>query len=289
MLQESAQATRTGLLLHIRAVLPTLNEQEQKVGQYVLAHPEEVVHLSVSEMADRCGASDATVFRFSKRVGAGGYQDFKIRLAQELHLALSTPYPELVPDDTVASTVKKVFVADTKALDDTLSVLDVSTLERAADILLAARRVDIYGSGGGAIVALELQYKLTRLGVPAVSHTDSEMQTISATLLSSADAAVGISHSGEAPDVYHALEVAGEAGATTIGIVNHTASPVAKLVKVCLATSAQEMHAQGYPLGARVAQLGLIDALYAVMVLKRPADAERSLQRISDALNQRRH
>jgi RpiR family transcriptional regulator, carbohydrate utilization regulator len=289
MLQVSPQTTRTALLLHIRAVLPTLNEQEQKVGQYVLAHPEEVVHLSVSDMADRCGASDATVFRFSKRVGAEGYQDFKIRLAQELHLALSAPYPELGPDDTVASTVTKVFAADAKALDDTLSVLDVRALERAADAILAARRVDIYGSGGGAIAALELQYKLIRLGVRAVASTDSEMQTISATLLTSADVAIGISHSGEAPDISHALAVAGASGATTVGIVNHTASPIAKAVKICLATSAQEMQAHGYPLGARVAQVGLIDALYAVMILKQPEASDQSLKRVTEALHERRH
>jgi RpiR family carbohydrate utilization transcriptional regulator len=281
--------TKAGLLLHIRAVLPTLNEQEQKVGQYVLGHPEEVVHLSVSEMADRSGVSDATVFRFSKRVGAEGYQNFKIRLAQELHLALSTPYPELEPDDTVASAVRKVFAADAKALDDTLSVLDMGALDRAADALLAARRVDIYSAGGGAVAGLELQYKLIRAGVRAVSQTDTEMQIISATLLTPADVAVGISHSGEASDIHRALELAGRAGATTIAIVNHPASPIAKQVQICLATSAQEMQAHGLPLGARIAQVGLIDALYAVMTLKRPEGSEQNLQHISEALHQRKH
>jgi RpiR family transcriptional regulator, carbohydrate utilization regulator len=285
---EPAPTTKTPLLLHIRAVLPTLNEQEQKVGQYVLGHPEEVVNLSVSDMADRCGASDATVFRFSKRVGAEGYQNFKIRLAQELHLTLSTPYPELGAEDTVEAIARKVFAGDAKALDDTLQVLDAGALERAADALLAARRVDIYGSGGGAIAALELQYKLIRLGVRAVAHTDSEMQAISATLLSPADVAVGFSHSGEAPDIFRALEVADRSGATTIAIVNHTASPIAKLVKICLATSAQEMQAHGYPLGARVAQVALLDALYSVMVMKQPQASANALERITDTLNRRK-
>ena len=97
----------------------------------------------------------------------------------------------------------------------------LANLERAADALLAARRVDIYGSGGGAIAALELQYKLMRVGVRAVPHTDAEMQIISATLLTSADLAVGISHSGESHDVLHALKTARQAGARTIAITNH--------------------------------------------------------------------
>lgn len=281
---EELQATRSSLLLNIRTLLPSLNEQEQKVGQYVLEHPAEVIHLAVSDMAQRCGVSDATVFRFSKKVGTEGYQNFKIMLAQELASSTATPYATLGREDSLATAVQKVIAADMKALEDTLSVLDLAALEKAVDALLAARRVDIYGSGGAAVAALELQYKLMRVGVRAVVHTDSEMQVISATLLTSADAAIAISHSGESPDILHALDVAKEAGAKTIAITNHLASPIAKAVDINLSTSAQSALAHGYPLGARVAQVGLIDALHACMSLKRRDEAERNLQRIASAL-----
>lgn len=281
---EELQATRSSLLLNIRTLLPSLNEQEQKVGQYVLEHPAEVIHLAVSDMAQRCGVSDATVFRFSKKVGTEGYQNFKIMLAQELASSTATPYATLGREDSLATAVQKVIAADMKALEDTLSVLDLAALEKAVDALLAARRVDIYGSGGAAVAALELQYKLMRVGVRAVVHTDTEMQVISATLLTSADAAIAISHSGESPDILHALDVAKEAGAKTIAITNHLASPIAKAVDINLSTSAQSALAHGYPLGARVAQVGLIDALHACLSLKRPDEAERNLQRIASAL-----
>ena len=281
---EELQAPRSSLLLNIRTLLPSLNEQEQKVGQYVLEHPAEVIHLAVSDMAQRCGVSDATVFRFSKKVGTEGYQNFKIMLAQELASSTATPYATLGREDSLATAVQKVIAADMKALEDTLSVLDLAALEKAVDALLAARRVDIYGSGGAAVAALELQYKLMRVGVRAVVHTDSEMQVISATLLTSADAAIAISHSGESPDILHALDVAKEAGAKTIAITNHLASPIAKAVDINLSTSAQSALAHGYPLGARVAQVGLIDALHACMSLKRRDEAERNLQRIANAL-----
>ena len=63
---------REDLILHIRALLPSLNQQERKVGQYVIEHPHEVVHLSVSGLAESCAVSDTTVFRFSRKVGAEG-------------------------------------------------------------------------------------------------------------------------------------------------------------------------------------------------------------------------
>ena len=283
MVVEHASAPNN-LLLTIRTLLPSLNEQEQKVGQYVVDHPGQVVHMSVTDLAQRCVASEATIVRFCKKVGAEGYQNLKILLAQELRSAAAIPYHPVEAGDTLREAVRKVIAADVKALEDTLSILDLAAVERAADTLLAARRVDIYGSGGGAVAALELQYKLIRVGVRAVVHTDTEMQIISATLLTVADAAVGISHAGQAPEILHALQVARESGAKTVAITNHSASPIARAVDISLWTSAQEALAHGYPLGARVAQVGLIDALYACMALKRQAEVEHSLNRIAQAL-----
>ncbi len=275
----------TDLLLTIRGMLPALNEQEQKVGHYVLEHAWEVIHLSVSDLAQRALVSDTTVFRFCRKVGADGYQDFKIRLAQELAAARPKTYVTVGPQDTLVEAAHKTIAADLKALEDTLRILDLAALERAADAILAARRVDIYGLGGGAIAALELQSKLMRVGVRAVPHVDAEMQVISATLLTPNDLAIGISHSGESRDVLHALAVAKEAGARTIAITNHPTSSIAALAEIGLYTAAQEALAhEGYPLGARVAQIGLIDLLYTCLARKRSAEAAYSQTRIAAAL-----
>ena len=276
-----------GLLLTIRGLLPSLNEQEQKVGQYVLDHADQVIHLAVSDLAQHASVSDATVLRFCRKIGAEGYGGFKIRLAQELAGSRQTTYAVIEAGDTLGVALHKVIAGDVKALEDTLRVLDMAALERAADWLLAARRVDIYGSGGGAIAALEMQYKLMRVGVRGVPHTDNEMQVISATLLTAADLAIGISHSGESPGVLRALEVARDAGARTLAITNHPASPIAQLADLSLCTAAQEAQAHGYPLGARVAQVGLIDVLYTSMALKRQEETQRSQARIAEALHRR--
>lgn len=279
--------SKRGLLLAIRGLLPSLNEQEQKVGQYVLDHPDEVIRLSMSELAQRCAVSDTTVFRFCRKMQLEGYQELKIRLALELEPGHAPIYSRVAANDPLRDAARKVIAADLKALEDTLSVLDFDRLEEAADALLAARRVDIYGSGGGAIVALELQYKLMRVGVRAVPHTDAEMQVISATLLTSADAAIAISHSGESEDLLHALEVAKQTGARTVAITNHPASPLAQLADISLRTAAEEALAHGYPLGARIAQVGLIDVLYTSMALKRQQEVEHSQARIARALYRR--
>lgn len=287
MTHEKSFPRESSILLTIRGLLPSLNEQEQKVGQYVLDHPAEVVHLAIGDLAQLCAASDATIFRFSRKVGADGYGDFKIRLAQEMASARAATYDAVQTGDTLADAVRKVIAADMKALADTLQVLDLAALAHAAKVLFAARRVDIYGSGGAAVAALELQYKLMRVGVRSMAHTDGEMQIMSATLLTDEDAAVAFSHSGRSVDVLSALKAAKERGARTIAITNHPASPIAQAAEIGLCTAAQEALAHGYPLGARVAQLALIDALYTCMALARPEETEVSQVRITEVLFRR--
>jgi RpiR family transcriptional regulator, carbohydrate utilization regulator len=273
-----------GILVGIRAVLPSLNEQEQKVGQYVLNHPDEVVHLSMAELAELSRSSDATVFRFCKKVIGGGYQEFKIRLAQELGASHPSNYVPVSPEDSLLVAARKIVDADVKALEDTLSVLDPDRLQQAVDALLAARRVHVYGSGGAAISAMELEYKLIRVGIPAVAHIDAKMQLISASLLGTDDVAVGISHSGESPEVLRSMEVARQAGATLLAITNHPASALGQMAHLVLLTAAQEGVARAYPLGTRVAQIALIDILYGCLAQRRGDETEWSLERIAQAV-----
>ena len=287
MMHETSFPREFSILLTIRGVLPSLHEQEQKVGQYVLDHPGEVVHLAMSDLAQLCATSDATICRFCRKVGADGYGDFKIRLAQETASADATTYDAVQTGDTLADAVRKVIAADMKALADSLQVLDLAALAHAATVLFAARRVDIYGSGGAAVAALELQYKLMRVGVRSMAHTDGEMQIMSATLLTDEDVAVAFSHSGKSVDVLSALQAAKERGARTIAITNHPASPIAQAAEIGLCTAAQEALAHGYPLGARVAQLALIDALYTCMALARAEVTEASQIRIAEVLFKR--
>lgn len=284
---EATNSSPANLLLRIRALLPSLNEQEQKVGQYILSNADEVVHLAIGDLAQRCLASDTTIFRFCRKIGAEGYQDLKIRLAQEMASARTTTYAVVNINDSLAGAAHKAITANIKALEDTLSQLNLSEIDRAAELLLAARRVDIYGSGGGAISALELQYKLMRVGIRAVPHTNAEMQVVSATLLTPTDVAVAISHSGESQDVLTALKVAEATGAKTIAITNHPASPIALAAQISLHTAAQEAQAYGYPLGARVAQVGLIDVIYTCMAVKRQGEVEQNHARIAAALHGR--
>lgn len=278
----------THLMVDVRGLLPSLNEQERKVAEYVLDHPEEVVRLAISDLAQAAQVSDATIFRFCRKVGARGYQDFKILLAQELSSTPVLVYRAIAPNDSLGEMVEKVIAAGLKALQDTWQALDLKQLDRTLEVILAANKVDIYGAGGSGLTARELHGKLLQLGLNARVYQDTETQMISAALLEEGDAAIGISYSGRLRETVESLALARTRGATTMAITNHPGTPITQVADLVLLTAAPHQSSRGDPLSARVAQLALVDVLYQGAILKRYHASQVRLKQITELVHRRR-
>jgi len=273
------------ILLTIRGLLPSLTAGEKKIGNYVLRHPDEVVKLSITELAEACDVSDATIFRFCRKVGTEGYQDFKIALAKESVSPDSLVYADVIPEDSLMTMAEKIVEANVKALRDTLKILDAEALDRALNAILAANQVQIYAVGGSGVAAKELQFKLMQLGINANAFIDSQMQFISASLLTDRDVGIAISHSGTKRHTVEALKLAKATGAMTICITSHPATPMAEVADIKLYTSAWESLVHDDSPSVRNAQLALIDVIYEGIVMRAPQRARVSLSKANEAIS----
>lgn len=56
----------------IRQKYNEMPENFQRVAQYIIEHYNEIVYLSVNELASKIGVSDTMVVRFAKYLGFGG-------------------------------------------------------------------------------------------------------------------------------------------------------------------------------------------------------------------------
>ena len=70
-------------------------------------------------------------------------------------------------------------------------------------------------------------------------------------------------------------------------LTNDEASPIARITEMKLSTAAQEALTNGYPVGALVAQVDMIDVLYTCMAPKRHEETDLSQARIAEALHRR--
>jgi RpiR family carbohydrate utilization transcriptional regulator len=282
-----ATAPRSPLLARIAAVLPELRKSERSVAERVLAQPDEVLHLSIGEMARRVGASQPTVARFATALGFSGYKEFKLRLAQSLASGVPFVHQDVGPDDTVEVVASKVLGRAIGALIDVRNHLDPASVRRAVRILAAARRIECYGVGNSGVVALDAQHKLFRYGVPTASYVDTHMIGMAATVLKHGDAVLAISASGRTTDLLVAVEIARESGAEVVAITAG-GSPLAKLATVTLYADVREDPDVYVPMVSRLAHLAIIDVLSVGIALALGPALPKRLERSKQTLRDRR-
>ena len=141
------------LLSRIQSLLPSMGAASQRIGEFVIRNPAEVVHMSVSEVAERTQCSEGSVVGFCKLLGATGFQQLKIALAQQIVQPVQYIHEDLAAQDTPEQVVSKIFHSNIQTLQETESVLDVAALSAAVDLIRGARRVEIYGIGSSAVIA----------------------------------------------------------------------------------------------------------------------------------------
>lgn len=282
-----------GLLVRIRAELPTLRPAEQRVALAVLEDPASAASLSIGTLAARCQTSPATVLRFCRAVGFTSYPALRLELARETgherngHAAPS-PTGDISPTDTVPQIVAKIAWSDARAIEDTAALLDIESLTEAIDAVAGARRIDIYGVGASGFVAQDLHQKLHRIGLLSSVSPDPHAALTSAALLGPGDVAIAISHTGTTRDTVEALRVAEETGATTIAITNVRDAPLTTHARLVLTTAARETTFRSGAMASRIAQLAVVDCLF-VGVAQRSWDRTlRALERTFVAVQGRR-
>lgn len=252
-----------GCFIRIQGTYSSLRTAEQRVADFILKHAEELIYLTVTELAERTQTSESTVVRLCQKIGYKGYQEFKIMLARDLVGPAETVYEQIEPTDSLEALKTKVFQANAQALKDTIEVLADDELVKAVHALGHARRVEIYGIGGSAPLAFDAYHKLMKLGICATWLNDSDLMAMSSSLLDAADVVLGISHTGASRDVCDAMENAQNAGATTICITHRATSPITKVSNIKLFTAAKETAFGSDATSSRIAQLSIVDVLYA--------------------------
>ncbi|QOR67235.1 MurR/RpiR family transcriptional regulator [Cytobacillus suaedae] len=268
----------------IRAVYSKLSDKEKMVADYILEHPDKIIHSTISQIAENLEIADATVFRFCKRIGFKGYQAMKIALASEIVSPIKEIHDTITEEDDEATVVQKVFKSNIKTIEDTLQVIDPEQFKKAVCALINARKIEFYGSGGSGAIAMDGHHKFLRSGLLTSCYTDAHLQIMSASQLTEEDVVVCISHSGMSKDIIESLEVAKSRGATTIAITSYSKTPLSKKADITLFTVSEETEFRSEALASRLAQLTIIDALYVNVSVKLKDQMQASLKRMRKAV-----
>ncbi len=268
--------------LNIKMLYEEMGKAEKQIADWIFENPGKIISLSIVELAEQCKCSEATIVRFSKRLGLSGYQELKISLAAEG--GTSPINSNISPEDTPFRIYEKICNDIYLSLEKTKKSLNPEFLEKASKEITKANKIVVFGLGNSASLAMDASHKFLRAGLNSVAYSDNHMQVIAASHLTDKDVAIAISHSGSSKDIVEAVKLAKEHGATTIAITNKGKSPLLKYTDIPLFTSADETEYSILALNSRIVQLGIIDVIYHYIVLNRSDEALHSIKETERAL-----
>src|SRR2546421_12070452 len=283
-----------GVLVRVRSQLGEFTGALQRVAEQVLTDPAGAARATIVELAERSGTSPATVTRFCRALGFDGYADLRLGIAGETGRAARTAGwgvdigREIQPGDPLDRVLHQIMAADTRAMHDTAARLDLRAIAATADAVASARRVDVYGASGSALVGAELQFCLHRIGGSAWSWKDVHDGLASAATLGARDVAIGLSHSGQTRETVEILAEAGSHGATTVAVTSFPRSPLAELADLVLLTAVQSTPFRPDALSARHPQLVVLDLLYIAVAQRLHDKAHAAFQVTARAVDAHR-
>ncbi|MFJ8164881.1 MurR/RpiR family transcriptional regulator [Streptomyces sp. NPDC096136] len=274
---EQNSAMRGGLAAHIRAHLSELRDTEARVAQIVLDKGEDVVHLSVSDVAALAGTAPSSVVRACQRLGFRGFQELKIAAARQA--PAQEPSRER---DPAARALAETVRAAREALDGLAATVSPERLRTAAGLIDAAPRVLVVGAGLSGAVALDTAYRLRALGCAVDAPADPLTAQLAAAQLTAADVCLAISHTGATRTTVDIARGARRAGARVLALTSYARSPLSESSDCTLVAGGQDLVFGLETVASRLAHLTVVDALTLTLLELRGAPAEAALRLSAD-------
>lgn len=209
-----------------------LSRTERKIAELLLADPDAFVRMSAIELSRRAGVSQGSINNFSRKLAGGGFSELKVRVSIES--TQTTRFDAVREGEGVSDILHNSTAEIVDAFRRTESLNDEATLTRAAELIIGARHVQLYGIFRSGTAAQDLAYQLMQFGFSVDCVTDGVLSAISASTLAPDSVIVAISASGKTRDIYTTIKIAKDRGVPSILITRNKNSAIAKMCDVVL-------------------------------------------------------
>jgi DNA-binding MurR/RpiR family transcriptional regulator len=235
--------------------------------------------------------AEATISRFTKRLGCKGYNAFKLAVANSIAgRSAGLPNPlsgEVLAEDSVSDMCQKLLAAELDAMEQTLALLRPEAVAAAGDLLERAGKVLCMGQGGSMVMAQEAAHLFSTAFGKYFPVSDSHMQTIAASQLEPGDVILYVSYSGATRDLLEIARLARSRGAELILLTRFPKSPGAALASVVLQCGTNESPLQMGSVAARVAMIFVLDVLFSEVCRRDLEGCRQRRREVADALSEK--
>lgn len=217
----------------------TLTKSEVLVAEWLEPGIERLAYLTVNEVANQSGVSEATIVRFSRKLGFDSFSDMQRTAQDELQRHFSLGDLVRTSLEGGDGPLERSYRKDLENLQHTYEHLDREAFGQAVRVLARAPRLVIVGMRASSGTAVFLSFGLGLLR-PGVHHLRSDWNGLHEQLidLRPGDVMLAVSLGRPASQTLHAVnEARGRHGATVVAITGSSVSELARLADHTLVAS----------------------------------------------------
>jgi DNA-binding MurR/RpiR family transcriptional regulator len=216
---------------------PDFGPAEAKAAEFLESHEEDAAFLSIGNLAEASGVSEATLSRLVRKLGFSRFAEYQDSLQRRVRERL-TPRAKtsrtLGQDGGRAISLSLAARSEAERLSEYLPLIDDLAFERAARAIAGARRVFLAGLGVSRSLCYFLAFRLARFGFQ-VEHVFDQGTLERASGIGKRDAALAVGFVRMHPETIAFLEWSSSRGARTIAITESATTPLGRRAEIALA------------------------------------------------------
>lgn len=277
--------------LEVKKIYPDISRSEQLAADFFLSNKEAIFQYPLATLAKMSQTSQGAWVRFCKSLGYDGMKDLKNALFNEINNAkvddiaeAAIEFSDIHECSSISAIARNVCNSSVEAIHMTCQLLDEALLEAVAEHVIHARSVRLFGIGASGLVAMDLYYKLLRIGSNVTYTSDFHISMTYASTSTEDDIALIFSNSGETSEIIKTVHVLKENHTPTVAITKYTNSTLSKAADYALYMNSPEIFKRSGAMSSRIAQLCLSDILFTVIANRDYQNIEGNLEKSYDVV-----
>ena len=82
--EETASDTSPEYISRIHLQFSSLSKSQKRIAQYIVNHPNEIVHYSITQLAQKTKTTPSTITRFCQSMSYKGFSEMKVYIEKQL-------------------------------------------------------------------------------------------------------------------------------------------------------------------------------------------------------------
>ena len=270
------------ILALIHENMDTFSKGQKRIANYILESYDKAAFMTASKLGKRVNVSESTVVRFAAELGYDGYPSMQRSLQKMIRNRLTSVQRIEVANDRIGDqdVLDMVLQSDIDKIRLTLEEIDRESFDKAADAIVAARRIYIVGLRSSASIATFLGFYFNLIFDNVVMISANTVSEVLESLLrvGEGDVVIGISFPRYFSRAVPAMNLARDRGATTIAITDSAVSPLASIAQYTLKARSD----MASFVDSLVAPLSLVNALLVAVSRKKNEDLARTFRTLEE-------